>query len=48
MNYYKKGGGGEGAGRGTPPTQLGGLGERCKLPQRDANAFLLYHAQNTT
>ena len=36
---------------GTPPTQLEGLGERCKLPQRgqerspppDANA-LLYHA----
>ena len=25
---------GEGAGGGTPPTQLGGLGERCKLLQR--------------
>ena len=25
---------GEGAGGGTPPAQLGGLGERCKLPQR--------------
>ena len=25
---------GAGAGGGTPPAQLGGLGERCKLPQR--------------
>ena len=25
---------GEGAGGGTPPAQLGGMGERCKLPQR--------------
>ena len=24
---------GEGPGGGTPPAQLGGLGERCKLPQ---------------
>ena len=36
---------GEGAGGGTPPTQLGGLGERCKLPSgvwggaSEANAF---------
>ena len=25
---------GEGTGGGTPPAQLGGLGERCKLPHR--------------
>ena len=25
---------GEGAGGGTPPAQLGGMGERCKLPHR--------------
>ena len=37
----RKGGGhslrrrpGEGAGGGTPPAQLGGMGERCKLPHR--------------
>ena len=35
---------GEVAGWGTPPTQLGGLGVRCKLHQRrapDSNAFLI-------
>ena len=36
---------GEGAGGGTPPAQLGGVGKRCKLPTgvwggaREANAF---------
>ena len=45
---------GEGAVGVTPPTQPGGLGERCKLPQRGlgrsprSQRFLLYHAQNTT
>ena len=38
---------GEGAGGGTPPAQLGGVGKRCKLPTgvwggaREANAFFL-------
>ena len=31
--------GGEGAGGGTPPAQLGVLGERCKLPQQEPTLF---------
>ena len=42
-------------GLGTPPTQLGGTGERCKLPYRgfggyapEANAFCVETALKTT
>ena len=42
---------GEGAGGGTPPTQLGGMGERCKLPHGGApesSAFCVGKLSKTT